>query len=120
MYAWELRMGDKKFKLRKLNQQCQEALKSKNFAKLIDCYEKFFELTKDYHYKQEIANIQYKVFRNIEKAAEIYNEISSHLQTESSFWWQYFEIQANLNKTYDAVSCVHNAIKLELNTKRVV
>ena len=113
-------MSDKNFKLRKLDQQCKDALKLKDFAKLVDCYEKIFELTKNYRYKQEIANIQYKVFRNIEKAAEIYNEIAPYLQEESSFWWQYFEIQANLNKTYDAVSCVHNAIKLELNRKKVV
>ena len=113
-------MSDKNFRLRKLNQQCQEALKTKDFVKLESCYEKMFELTKNYHYKQEIANIQYKVFRNITKAAEIYEEIIPYLRNESSFWWQYFEIQAVLNKTYDAVSCVHNAIKLELNQKRVV
>lgn len=112
-------MSNKGFKIRKLNQQIQDALKVKDFAKLIVCYEQMFELTNDYRIKQEIANIQYKVFRNIEKAGEIYKEIAPYLSRESSFWWQYFEIQANLKKTYDAVSCCYNAIKLEVNGKKV-
>ena len=108
-------MGSKTFELRKLEQQCQALIKKKDFSQLIVCYEKMFALTNDYHFKQNIANIHYKVFRNITKAAEIYKEIASYLRNESNFWWQYFEIQTNLNKTYNAVSCAYNAINIEIN-----
>ena len=108
-------MGDKNFELRKLNQKCDEALKINDFGQAIVCYEKMFELTKDYHYKIKVANIHYKVYRNIAKAAEIYKEATPHLSKESMFWWQNFEIQANMNRTYDAVTGIYNAIKIEIN-----
>lgn len=111
-------MGSKAYQLRKLNQQCQNAIKIKDFMQVIDCYEKMFNYTNDYHYKQNIANIHYKVFNNIVKAAEIYKEIATHLSNESNFWWQYFEIQTNMKKTYNAVSCVYNAINIEINGDR--
>lgn len=110
-------MSDKNFKLRKLNQQCENALKVKDFQKVITCYEKMYELTKDYHFLQKVANIHYKIYHNITKTEEIYKEIASHLKNESSFWWQYFEIETNMNKTYNAVTCVYNAIKIEIGDK---
>ena len=112
-------MSSKSYELRKLEQQCQNSIKANDFAKVIICYEKLFELTKDYHYKQQIANIYYKVYHDIDKAARIYKEIAPHLSNENIFWWQFFEIQANMNKTYDAVSCAYNAIKIEINGVKV-
>ena len=108
-------MSSKSYELRKLEQKCQESIKTKDYASLINCYERLFELTKDYHFKLQVANIYYKVFQNLPKAAEIYKEIAPHLSKESAFWWQKFEILANMNETYDAVSCIYNAIKIEIN-----
>ena len=42
-------MSDKNFKLRKLDQQCKDALKLKDFAKLVDCYEKIFDSNYGYY-----------------------------------------------------------------------
>ena len=107
-------MSDKNFQLRKLNQKLEAAKKIKDFEQMVFCYEKMFEITNDYHFKQQVANIQYKIYNNIQKAAEIYEEVVPHLKNESYFWWQYFEIKANLHKTYDAVSCIYNAVKIEM------
>lgn len=108
-------MGSKAYEIRKLEQKCQDAMKSKDYTSLIIYYRQLFELTNDYHFKQNIANIYYKIFNNIAKADEIYEEITPHLSNESAFWWQYFEIKTNMNKIYDAVSCTYNAIKIEIN-----
>lgn len=107
-------MANKGYELRKLDKLCQDSIKNKDFTQLIIYYEKIFNLTKDYHFKQKVANIHYQIFHDIAKAAEIYKEILPYLRNESLFWWQYFEIQANLNRTYEAVSCVYNAINIEI------
>ena len=104
-------MGSKSYELRKLEQECRNLIKTNDYTSLIICYKKMFELTNDYHFKQKIANIYYKVFHNIQKASEIYKEIAPHLSEESAFWWQYFEIQTTQNKAYDAVSCICGTIE---------
>ena len=66
-------MGSKSYELRKLVQQSQDSIEINDFAQAIICYEKIFELTKDYHFKQKIANIHYKIYRNIVKAEEMFS-----------------------------------------------
>jgi hypothetical protein len=51
-------MGRKSYELGKLEQQCKNSIKKNDFAQTIVCYEKMFELTKDYHFNGRSLNLR--------------------------------------------------------------
>ena len=102
--------------IEQLQKECEKAISLKDFGKAILLYEKLFSLTGDYNNKLCIANIHYRIFKNLPKATAIFREIEPNLSDNINFWWQYHEILRVNNKVFEATECVRKALDLELQT----
>lgn len=93
-----------------LKTKCEEEIVAKNFDEVVKIYEDLFTLTGDYHFKINIANIHYKIYKDLETATKMYEEYCKYLESEPNFWWQYHEIRMAHEDFYNATYCVYRAL----------
>ena len=94
--------------------QIKPVLDEKNYDKAIELYNKLFNLTNNYSYKKEIANIYAVCLSNVNKALNIYKDLEPNLKNEPTYWWQISELYGYNENKFKEVQCIQKALKLEL------
>ena len=95
--------------------KAKEFISKEDYLEAINVYDSLFDLTKNYNYQIEIANIHAVCLSNIDKALSIYKNFEKELKDNAQYWWQLSQLYENKDKTYKQVLCIQNAVKLELN-----
>ena len=91
-----------------------EQLKSEqNFEEAVSVYEQMFNFSHNPFYKQQIANIKYQIFNQIEESFSLYKEIEEQMSNDKNFWWQFSDIYKSKNDIYNQVLCIQKALELE-------
>ena len=72
-----------------------------------------FNFSRNPLYKQQIANIKYQIFNEIEESYLIYKELEEPMTNDKNFWWQFSDIYKAKNDIYNQVLCIKNALDLE-------
>lgn len=96
-----------------LIKQAKNFAKNKQINEAINTYEKLFELTKNYNYKIEIANIHAVMNSDIDKAISIYKKYKNELNNNANYWWQLSELFEEKDNLYKQVLCIQKAARLE-------
>lgn len=104
----------KKAEISNYRNDVNAALNAKNWDKAVELYEKMFDLTGDYMYKIEIANIWACCYQDVKKALEMYKSLEKYLSDNSQYWYQISDLYEYYNDSYMAVLCLQKGIKLDL------
>ncbi len=94
--------------------EINDALNAKNWDKAVELYEKMFDITGDYMYKIEIANIWACCYQGVDKALEMYKSLEKYLSDNPQYWYQISDLYEYFNDSYMAVLCLQKGIKLDL------
>lgn len=97
--------------------QAKDFIAKEDYLEAINVYDSLFDLTGNYNYQKEIANIHGTCLNNLNKAISLYKDLEKHLSDNAQYWWQLSELYEKKDKLYKQVLCIQKAIKLELKTK---
>ena len=97
--------------------QAKDFISKEDYLEAINTYDSLHDLTGNYNYQKEIANIHAVCYKNVDKALSIYKDLEKFLGNDAQYWWQISQLYENKNNLYKQVLCIQNAIKLELKEK---
>ena len=95
--------------------QAKDFIDKKDYTEAIQIYDNLFQITQNYNYQIEIANIHAVCLSNVNKAMSIYKHMEKHLENDAKYWWQRSQLYENKENLYKQVLCIQKAVKLELN-----
>ncbi len=82
------------------------------YNEAIRVYEQMFNLSRNYLYRQEIANIKFQIYKQVEESFLIYKNIEQYLAGNQSFWLQFSDIYKAKNDVFNQILCVQKALEL--------
>lgn len=87
----------------------------KDYNKAIETLEKLYDITKDYKFKKEVANIYAIYLSDISKAIKYYEGLGNELHTQAFYWWNLSQFHELKKDYFKQIFCMQKAIKIELN-----
>lgn len=98
-----------------LKKSVQKLIDDKDYDDAIKLDERLFDLTEDYQYKLDIANIIAVCKLQPDKAIKMYKEYQPKKGDDKNYWYQLSDIYLQKKNYYKQVLCLQKAINIELS-----